>query len=113
MLDKTMTTLEQIRECTYAHCFQCSSMHVMDYMGGKYTCEECYREVVEAEAEDIDVDWHKFAKLVKKSNTPKKCIKMLLDRVWRVRFTPDIVDACLEELRMTGMIAEPVWQPYP
>jgi hypothetical protein len=99
-----MTTLEQIRECTYANCFKCSSIHVMKYACGTYTCEECYREVASEEAEDVEVDWPKFAKLVNNSTTPKKCIKMLLDRVWGASFTPETVDDCLEQLKRTGVI---------
>lgn len=62
-----MTTIEQIKHCTYMQCFECCSCHRMNYNGDGYECEECYREVKIEQAIDIQVDWKKFKKIVNKS----------------------------------------------
>ena len=61
---------QKLLNFTYLQCFDCSSVHTMNYCDGSYMCEECYRE----ETENFDnmyfsiYDFAIFLQKTKKNN---------------------------------------------
>lgn len=98
--------LDSVRRCTYLECFECCSIHRMDYSNGAYMCEECYREVKPEEIknpmETVRMNWRKFRDLVADSNHPKQRIKMLICKVFKMPFELTDIDKCYEDLMNNG-----------
>lgn len=97
-----MSLTEEIRECTYYECLECGSVHKMYYMDGYYTCEECYRNVNIGDMEDLFVNWKKFRNLVANSTTPKKIIKILLNRIFHNKYSQEEIDKYYIDLMDNG-----------
>jgi hypothetical protein len=76
-------------------------------MDGYYTCEECYRDLSDGDIinEEILVNWNRFRNLVAKSTTPKKIIKILLNRIFRIEYTPEEINQYYIELMDNGSLS--------
>jgi hypothetical protein len=67
----------------------------MEYVNGYYICEECFCELNFEDIinyRDILINWDKFKQLIENSNTPKKIIKILVNKIYRIQYTPEEID---------------------
>jgi len=103
--------VNQVKDCTYIYCIDCiASCHQMFYdcYDNEYVCEECYRSVHFSYAdysysEDNDdklyVDWKKFQNLILYCETPKKAIKIFIDKILKKDFNEFDIDRLLEAIK--------------
>lgn len=100
------TLIDKVLECTYLECLECCSVHRMNYFDGSYVCEECYRELSNKtiDTEEILVDWKKFTKLVKKNSNQIKVIRILLNNIYKKKFTKEEIKNYYNNLLVNGII---------
>ncbi len=101
-----MSLIDKVLECTKLECCQCSSVHQMNYIDNSYWCEECYREVSakSLDPEEIQIDWKKFKKLVKKNSNQLKIIRILLNNICKKQFTKEEIKKYHNDLVTNGSI---------
>lgn len=98
-----------ISAATYVNCYECSSVHDMNYVSSwhsqeecyVYQCEECYRELSFNDAmnkKEVVIDWNSAKEYIAKSKTPKKLIKMFIDRILEEDWYTFDIDEIYEDI---------------
>ena len=103
--------VNQVKDCTYMYCIDCiTSCHQMFYdcYDNEYVCEECYRSVhfsyadysyLEDNDDKLYVDWKKFQNLILYCETPKKGIKIFIDKILKKDFNEFDINRLLEAIK--------------
>ncbi len=84
-----MTILNDLKQFTYVMCYDCSSSHIMTYYENDddYECEECYKKIkfdaITFEDPTFCVDGKKLETYILFHSTPKKVIKIFLNKIMK------------------------------
>lgn len=78
-----MSILENLKQFTYLECFECCSVHKMNYYDNEYECEECYRteSFDNIDKNEILINWKSLKNYILNHETPKKTIKIFTSKI--------------------------------
>ncbi len=95
--------VNQVKRCTYINCLECSSYNGMwyDCNNNEYVCEECYKIIhfTCADNDEIELNLRKFQELILNCKTPKKAIKIFIDKILKKDFNNYYIDELLQEIK--------------
>lgn len=99
-MSSIIDTLKGFTNCT---CYECTSGRDMNYVGDldAYVCEECYRELSFDNAMDeqcVEIDWNSVKNYIALHKTPKKAIKMFIDRIMEEEWQTFDVDEIYQDI---------------
>lgn len=97
--------LDDLKNCTYTECFECSSYYKMEYFMGEYGCPECYRTITFDKAiteKEIEINWTQLKKYIEEHETPRLAMKMFIVKIMKKDWTNYDLNNLIHKLITNG-----------